>query len=674
MNIFAVFLVAHSALSGVASISGQVVDAAGRPVGGARVFLEEGLAAPLRVSETGPDGLYRFEDVPSGKMGVFAVAPGMAYGGATPAVAVEDESIVVDVRLGPPAALDGLVVDASGKPVSGAQVARVALIDAEKVAVPLDKLRAYGVEVPTTDSQGRFRVGNLPVGGKVAIKLIHPQFAQEGVAGISVGQSSVRITMEPGVVVRGRVLSRSSQTPVANVGIFIRSDAPPYDTISAVTNLRGEFMVRIKPGVYAYQADSAQLRSAGWEKLTVAGERPDQDVVLYVASTGYVRGEVQDAETREPVAGARLSLRVLGNPADVARTGPAGVYRLRATEGENIVQLVSAPGYQMPDKAFLKVHVPAGQEVELPVYWLVRNPAVHLLVLDESGEPVAGAAVNVARPQQFGPQRCDAAGRAKLEFAALPSDGVVVGWVEHPTTESAAAFVVPTRQEREAHVRLAPYASVSGLVVNSRGRPVEGVAVAGMLRDPVFSEQVVVWRTVSGPTGAFRWPWCPANVVVRCLATDGSGAHGESAEVRTASGADADAGKVVLDVVQKSSSMLGKPLKWYEHAVLAGAVPEPSGAKSQPAVVVYCSSQEGPIVISTLERIRRDWGMSSIRFVVVVETPFSLSDSPILVLSGKRPGSAATYGVGADGKVCFETFGTPPLAALRPLTAPAKEG
>ncbi len=646
------------------TVWGTVYDENGFGMPNAYVFLEPDLFSPLIRVQTDENGRFKFSSVKAGKVGVFAFAPGKSFSGVSPSVGFDDEVGGIMIRMSSPVSVEGKVVDPAGNPISGARVERIALLAEDKVAIPFDKLGELGIDAPTTDASGRFVVNNVPAGKRLALKIVHPSYAQVAVDDVD-PQGSIKIVMEPGVFVRGRVYVRGTTTGVANVNVLFRSDVPPYDTVLARTNLKGEFAVRLRPAVYASRVESENIRSLGWEKVSVPPSGIPHDIVLYASKAATIHGKVLDAATREPVAGARLSLYAADNLADVGRTNSDGIYRFRVGEGDSIVELVAAPGYQVPRNNKVKVFVPAGQEVEMPVFWLVRNPSVTLRVEDEQGRPVVDGAVSMFRPQQLGLQRTDENGRASVRVAFVPDDGVVVGFVEDPNAGKGAVFHCDVRTVTDMRVVVKPFVRVQGKVLNKRNEPVQGVIVFAKLANaPGTGEPEFLWRTISQSDGSFAWDWCPAGVRISCGASDGVQTSQEVLlDVLGTPDADQPI-RLVLDTREKQRSFSGDVFPWGEALLPTQARPEPTGKSS---LILFCSSQEALIMANVIEMLRQSWGFP-IQFVFLVEDESKEKQAmEPTVLFGKRPGLAGGYLLDKDGKVVLETFGIPPLSALHAL-------
>lgn len=678
MSTLAIVLAIACAGAGVPLISGHVLDEAGTPVAGARVFLEQGLGAPLVETASAQDGSFHFADVASGVSGVFATAPGKAFGGRSVHVALAEAVRDVDIRLGEPGIVTGRVVDAGGKPVTNARITRVALLGAAKVGVPLAKLKSLGFREPATDAEGRFTIDALPRGMKIALKVAHPRFAQAGATGIAVGDKEVEITLSRGVLVTGSVLSRGEAVPVANATILLRNVEPPRDTTVTRSGATGDFAARLRPGLYLYQALGAGYSSPGWQRLPVTGEVLTQRVTLYVAGTGTIKGKVMDARSGDPLQGARIVLEVLGAPADLARTGPTGAFQFTAAEGESIVRYDFAPGYIAPPHPAFTVRAAEGEVVEIPTFWVAPIPKYVLHVVDEEENPVPGAIVRVLRPPQFGWRATDGDGRVELAFATLPSDATVVGTAEHLSRPTGALFAIKRAHAADAVVQLMPLARVEGTVVTETGAGLEGAVVDARFRDESIPERLVLWRTLSGKGGIFSWdsvtPFVPQYCVVHAVnKKSGEGARGESASFLADSSGATDLGPITVTGGKRNKTALGDRLRWYENPALCGVQDGAEAFQGRPALVIYCAPDEAEMVIEGLAVARELLAGRELSLAAVVDGTVDCPTGTIPVFRGAAPGPATTYLIDGKGKVVLETFGMPPLRALNAL-APAALG
>jgi hypothetical protein len=662
-----------AAVSGTGTIGGTVIGPDGAPVANAQVFCELGLEGPLDTVRTDAEGRFTLTAIGAGTAGIFVASEGLAYGGATVPVAIGTVMENLTITLAAPATLRGIVQNPEGQPIAGATVSRVALLGDDKVAIPLSRLAPFSFPGSTSDAQGAFAIPNLPEGGMVALKVQHPNFALEGLNDVTVGEDPVVVTMYKGVVLNGKVVTRSQGDRVANATIVFSNAQPPHDTSFARTNGRGEFAVRLKRSVYQYKADSAEYQSPAWQRVILQGSTP-ADLTLVVSKLGRVHGVVRDAKTEAPVEGARITLVAGGSTAGVMRTGPLGTFQAVVADGTVDLHLEPAPGYQGPARPGLRLEVTEGSVVEVPTFWLAPIPPYRVRVVDPEGVPVSGAALRMLRPEQMGWHVTDADGYAKLAIQSLPPHGRLIGVAEHPEQPWGALFDMDLKGSGDAVVQLRPLGTVAGHVTTDRGKNLEGAVVGIFFAESASADPLLLWRMRTGTDGAFSWAGALPRVPLRCIAygagsdaADGETPSGESATIFLEEGAEKDVGAVVVAGGKKSASQVGQSLAWSSLPQMCGSSPDASATRG--TVVTYCASGEAVIVIETMSQLRDILGAKAPQFAVVVDGSIACEDAPVPVMQGPAPSQATTYFLNDAGRVVHESFGLPTFDALRRLSA-----
>lgn len=669
MNSLILLALASSALSGASVVSGTVTDSEGAPLEGARVFIETGRTGPIVETATSADGAFRFDGVQPGIAGVVAFTPGLAFGGTSVSVAIEDQITDLRISLGEPGELNGRVTDVRGDPIAGAGVTRVLIEGEPAVGIPLSKLKPLGFEVPVTNSAGRFTLRHFPKGSGLILKIVHTQYAQEAAGGLIVGQTSEPIIMYRGVLVTGDVLARGTTKAVANAAVVISSALPPHDSAVVNTAVDGTFGIRLKPGAYSGQAMGVGFRTPSGHRFVVSGEYLTQQVRLYVSGAGGIAGKVMDAKSGDPIEDASVVLHAHGIRAAVERTGPGGEYRFAAAEGESIIRVESAPGHMIPLDSGMKVTVVTGQVVALPTFWLASTPIYSLSVFDENDAPVQGAIVQVLRPAQFGWYATDAQGHVELSFGNLPADGTVIGRVDHLEKPAGALFAISREGAHEATVTLFPLSRVTGSVVDEDG-PVEGALVSGRYRHENIEAMQTLWSTLTSKDGSFAWDGILAHVPQLCTARNPQDGGSDAAQSESFI-VGPDELKVVPEFVipvrELGRSSPGRTLAWYDNPPQCAATGNRRTLRNRPAAVVYCQPRDADMVVESLAKARALFKDTGILFAVVVDGPASCSSESVLILRGKRPKLATTYLIDHTGKIVLETFGMPPVHGLQTL-------
>ena len=651
------------------NLEGQVIGPDNQPVAHAQVFLEPGLGGVLLDVAASDSGHFEFTEVQPGAAGVFAVAPGLGFAGQHLNVAVGDLLPPIRIVLQPAAQLRGVVVDPKGEPVSGARVTRFAVKGVHKVGVPLAKLKQFGYLEPVTDASGHFSLDGVSASSMIDLKIGHPNFAQEGVIDAVPGGAELKITMHPGVLVEGEVVTRATQVPIAQAAVLIQNAQPPHDTATASSNLSGKFSMRLKPGVYLYQAQSAGMRSAGWERLTISGERPVENVRLAVAGFGTIRGNVKDAVSGNPIRNIRITLTTNGTDAAVVRSGPGGDFQFTAGEGENTIRIDSTPGYFPPDTQNVKMTIAEGAEVELPGMWLRPLPAYQIKVVREDGSAVPGALVTLLRPNQLGWHVADESGLATIHLQNFPESGALLGRVEDPASTATALFTMEKTQTEVGTVQLFTAGSVTGRVVNARGRGASSVSVGAFFPGEAATDAILLWQTFTNKDGAFQWNSVVPGVPQRLAARASAEASGESATFNLAPAEVKNLGDITVDGARDGNTRRGAVLKWQQWPVLCGALPSEEVSATSPAMLVRVSAASLSATMESLARVKEILNMPGLIVALVSDSAPDCGDGILPVLSGKSEGQggATTLLVDRQGQVVLETSGLPPVAAIRKL-------
>ncbi len=650
-------------------LTGQVVDPSGNPIPEARVFYEPGIGGALQVVQASNDGHFAFADIPLGGLGVFAIAPGWSYGGRH--VTINPGEVLEPLRivLKRPASLDGRVMDPRGDAIAGARITRIALLGEHMVGIPLAKLRAFNIEEPQSDSNGRFSIENLPQGGTVAVKAAHSSYAQESQDNIPVGSSNLRLTMYQGALIEGSVESRDQQVPVSNTAIIIRNAQPPHDTTTVLSDSFGRFSVRLKPGVYLYQAAGVGIMSPGWERLVVTGESPHPRMNLRVAGKGTIRGKVNDAVTGNPIPEVRITLMANGNVAALARTSASGAFQLEAAEGENRIRITTAPGYRTPAGGDTIVQLQAGENYELPDFWLAPLGGIKLHVLDEDAtSPVPQAVISLLEPRQYGFHRSDNSGLAELRIQQIPDSGRIIGLAEDTSGHKSALFsIADVEINTPARVQLLSNGEVRGRVVNEAGRALSGLEVGGVYPGEAHEEPVLLWRTFSDANGNFHWPAQTPGVPMRCVVRGQGDQHGESGLFSLSPGEMKDTGNIVLTGGRSGKSMQGSSIRVRQFTALCPEEVSLRDLEGHPLLLCFVTTPEILVVENGLAHLRAVLGnfMPNTVLVITEPSPVQCEDLTFPVLRGTNPGLPTTYLLDADHKVQWETAGIPPVSIMR---------
>lgn len=221
-----------------------------------------------------PDGSFRVEGLPAGR--AFVLELSFDEGRTCleiPCDPLEPAGVrdLGTLRTDTTATVAGVVEDADGRPVDGARV---------QVAVG-------GPYEPTyTDERGRFSLAVRPV-APVVLEAAAPGFAAQYVAVAEPATAPIRIVLDPGGLVRGRVVGAHGRAVPGAYVVFWRrlgsGQLSPYDDWKPDVDSAGRFEVRLPPGTFHvrfYDVAFSHARVPGPDVTVRGGEAQDLEVRL----------------------------------------------------------------------------------------------------------------------------------------------------------------------------------------------------------------------------------------------------------------------------------------------------------------------------------------------------------------------------------------------------------
>lgn len=385
------------------------------------------------------------------------------------------------------AALEGVVLDADGKPVALVNVA----------SLPETEGGMRGWKYSKSDQQGRFVLKGLQPGplmvsatsssdGARVEKRVVVDERERGFVELrfpKAGEISGVVVDTKGAAVASVAVLEQTRGDVALVG---GHPGAPRTT----TGPDGRFVLTTTSASAALVADPMQFL----DNAPVQAKQGDRDVRIVVRRRAGVRGRVVD-EQRRPVPSFTVDMREV--------KAQDGVFHHPVDKGFASPLAVGADGYAME----LRPVVPrAGEEIDLGDIVLKRGRVVRGVVLDaETGAPVAGA--RVVRNPGVAPEHLgdfvrdadpDAVSQADGRFvlANLPESDASVG-VMHDDYGPATA---PIRAgDSTPTIRLKRGVLLLGRVLDAAGQGVRSVQVIAML-----GRESEVWSG-SDASGEFRF-------------------------------------------------------------------------------------------------------------------------------------------------------------------------
>ncbi len=460
----------------------EVLDGDGRPLPGAKITVEQVLTPwPQRARSTVPGGVDFADDAGRATLSIPGDPRELMVRVVHPDHArfevplAEGESRVT-ARLEPGFVVDGIVVDARGRPVA----------DAEVVMDPTgwDVRRGRAVR---TDGFGRFRIENVAAGRSGVLRLTarHELSAPATLNNVPVATASglqIKFPELPGESLVGRVVTVDG-APIedASIQLFpsVEWNAQLGVPHEARTDATGRFVI---PGLGRGNALMV-IRRAGHSILQrivpvgrTAGER-EFELVEGVRVVGRLRGEGVAGVTLELTTdmGERVRTEVDGDGRfEFGQRVSVGTADLSVVGGT--LAFATSQGRQ----ASILVEDRDRTELDLEC---IAPAVVRGRVIDPAGRPLAGVVVSAPRYrlQPRNPERwsiaTDSAGRFMLAGLQV---GTRMLWFEHPelvVQPLSVEIPAPGAEVDVPDVRLQAPGSISGRVVRG-GRPLAGASVS----------------------------------------------------------------------------------------------------------------------------------------------------------------------------------------------------
>lgn len=362
------------------------------------------------------------------------------------------------------ASIYGRVVDAAGTAIAGAHVTREGVLGTE------------------SDRNGQYELCVLPTAALIAeIRIVAQADGFGTVTAVLAppGRMHHDFVLAPEATVSGRVLA-SDGTPNANARVAIdltgaAASKPPERGIALTTisDEAGSFHIAgLGAGEYTISATSASGATPSVPLTVQAAENKTLD--LRSVSTGIVRGRI--VFQRAPIAGVTVAA---GDQTAVSQTDGSFVLA-RVPVGD--IALETTP-YKNTSGT---IHVTQGDHnaVEL----VVEQMGTLRGTVTRHGIPVPFARVDIAGPSRAG-VTADGAGRYEARGLEPGKYGFYCDDRKRGAMFSEDRDVeLGAGETREHNIELTWGATISGLVVNSRGEPVPSVTVA--FRGEMLSECV----------------------------------------------------------------------------------------------------------------------------------------------------------------------------------------
>jgi hypothetical protein len=424
----------------------------------------------------------------------------------------------LQLELGPPVALSGVVQDKEGKPVANALVRLTSAFknDPDNVERSNGLITDEGPEwelfSTRTDAAGQWTLDSLPAGWTVSYELLDDRYVRQ--AGrtelpLTGTKAAKALIARPGAVVIGRVVDSTGKS-VAGAKVSARSSLVDFVSDHTVTDADGNYrMARLGSGdcrITVQQKADALLVVAPIAALRIKEGETTKAPDMLLVPGALVQGRVTDARTGAPLKDVSISV-----PGNTTRTGPDGNYSVRAVPGSGRISIQGkTPGYVTRPWDFVNTTTVTLTEGGTHTKPFALEPVVPLtgVALSEDGQPVVGATIVAGRTWED--NRATSGEGGVFTFNNLAQGEVALTGGKGWEIINPAPVTLPLKAPLTLRLRRLVTAPLSGLVVDKDGAPV-AVAQVQIEETIMVDERSTSATTDNTTTNAEgRWTWVPS--------------------------------------------------------------------------------------------------------------------------------------------------------------------
>lgn len=427
---------------GLARLTVTVRDTKGQPLPGVRVSVAPGEAddellrsRAAQRERSDAEGRVRFADLMPGRTGVDCARDGYLPGDQTVDLA-EGQEHSIEVQLSEGAAIEGVVVDPEGKPVAdagievGPSIEVPFLGDVTEGEAGRAMARSALESKRRSDAEGRFRVTGLTAGGKFLVVAAHRDYVGGVARGVRAGARGVRVTLERGLHVTGRVIDAADQAPLRTFRVELRTTMMGMiDRAAYLQEFRDVAEGAFRMGPVAAGKVTLRVRAEGYghldQKLTLKSDTEVDVGTLALPRACAVAGKVVDA-AGAPVAGAAVRRKLDGMAETMAAfgVGTGGAEVLTDREGRFTIEdlppgrltvVAEKDGYASANSG--RLELTAGQRLGDVVLRLSQGGTIRGRLLLPEGVSLRGWEITAQQLPMGGGQRGatpDAEGRFEV--------------------------------------------------------------------------------------------------------------------------------------------------------------------------------------------------------------------------------------------------------------------
>jgi hypothetical protein len=567
--------------------TGKVIDEQDRPLAGVKVSLHEMVYDEatyiynpklLGETQTQTNGAFSFNETVKDnryRYGyIVADKEGQALGFDNWSMRDGDKEL--EIKLGPPKELTGIVVDEKDIPIPGARVMIPTLILGEgRERLNLNSLVVPELLTTNTDATGTFTFTRIPAGATAEFlveksdRATISTYIRTGMAyqklNFTEGQENIKLILPVEAKIKGVIVEKTTGKPVGGVELRYTSgqELGYYRPKPLVSKEDGTFSIEALVATrYLLELVQPSEKLPDWvadpvEVITEKG-KTKSGVKIELSKGGVLEVKVIDAVNKEPVEEAYVIVNnQVSNRSASRRSDEEGMARMRLMPGDYQLTYINKQGYSR-QRLQDTVTIEDGQTQRLE-YELVGMPKITGVVSDEKGEPIEGVELEICPSGGREEAVSDAEGKFEViyDLGSWPGSRTPVMYlVGRHQERNLAAAVQLDEDTRELEMKLEPAVTLFGRIVDPNGQGLVSVDVRTMMHAPGWGSTIGRKPATTDNEGKYEIkaipPDRPYNVYARA---DGYGeSRGEEINAETAVDRRLDMGELTLAVANLSVS------------------------------------------------------------------------------------------------------------------------
>ncbi|MHC4752913.1 MAG: carboxypeptidase regulatory-like domain-containing protein, partial [Planctomycetota bacterium] len=405
----------------------------------------------------------------------------------------------LEIKLGPPKELAGIVVDESDKPVSDAQVSISVLKIGEG-----DQQRGLAGSIASklftvnTDAEGKFAFTGIPAdatveflvkkAGRATVSTYQrPRSANEKLNFVP-GQTDIKLVQMVEARIEGTVVEKDTGKPVSSVEVTARNerDISYFRQKPVVSKEDGTFSIgalRSEKYTLELMQPSDGLTDLVAKPVEVMNETGETKSGLKIEVTkgGILEVVVTDASSQKPLEKASVNVRDEQNNRFYGGSDTNGIARIRLMPGEYQISGVYKADYTSENRSEA---ITIENDKTARIEWqLTIQPKITGTVQDETGKPVGDVKVGIL-PGGGRDFKANVEGKFEVSWdprAWGPEETAYILIARHEQRNLAAAVEI-YGDTKTIDIRLKPGVIFTGKVVDPNGKGIAGATVMPMLR------------------------------------------------------------------------------------------------------------------------------------------------------------------------------------------------